>query len=73
MCYKFSDRFPIALPYRFDSVPLLVARNSEFGTRASVGAVYDRAFFRSLTTVRGHRPRLQWYQSHCYAPLEYVI
>src|ERR1041384_7345697 len=43
--------------------------NSEFGTRASVGAVYDRAFFRSLTTARGHRPRLQWYQSHCYALL----
>src|ERR1043166_8973829 len=34
-----------------------------------VGAVYDRAFFRSLTTARGHRPRLQWYQSHCYALL----
>src|ERR1041385_1570553 len=47
----------------------LVERNSEFGTRASVGAVYDRAFFRSLTTARGHRPRLQWYQSHCYALL----
>src|ERR1051326_3760840 len=50
-------------------VSLLVERNSEFGTRASVGAVYDRAFFRSLTTARGHRPRLQWYQSHCYALL----
>src|ERR1043165_5735161 len=48
----------------------LVERNSEFGTRASVGAVYDRAFFRSLTTARGHRPRLQWYQSHCYALLD---
>src|ERR1051326_855332 len=48
---------------------LLVERNSEFGTRASVGAVHDRAFFRSLTTARGHRPRLQWYQSHCYALL----
>ena len=32
---------------------------ADIGCTTAVGSVYDRARFRNMATVRGHRPRLQ--------------